>query len=85
VASEIDMTPGGTYYRNNRLRHEIIIHQEQQAQTRNDVDMLMKEREMLMEKKKITIDGRRNVLNLQDCMTCTPEMNFGRPCHVLEF
>ncbi|KAJ3410800.1 hypothetical protein HDV05_003229 [Chytridiales sp. JEL 0842] len=76
LADSIDFSPSGAYQSNRRLRREIAMHKEQQRRTKEDIDRIMLARERIKEAEKKTVDERRRVLNLKDCMTCTPDMEF---------
>jgi hypothetical protein len=52
------------------------MHKEQQRRTREDIANILEARHKIKEAEAKTTDDRRKVLNLKECMTCTPDMEF---------
>ncbi|KAI9345354.1 hypothetical protein BDR26DRAFT_1005687 [Obelidium mucronatum] len=72
----VDTSPSGNYHQNGRLRHEIAVHQAQQAKAQMQIDEMLEQRKVIAKTMEKVKDKRRNVLRLKEQMTCSPEMEF---------
>ncbi|KAJ3016495.1 UNVERIFIED_CONTAM: hypothetical protein HDU68_012178 [Siphonaria sp. JEL0065] len=72
----VDTSPSGNYHQNGRLRHEIAVHQAQQAKAQAQIAEMLEKRKVISQVMEKVKDKRRNVLRLKEQMTCSPEMEF---------
>ncbi|KAJ3189593.1 hypothetical protein HK101_008859 [Irineochytrium annulatum] len=76
LAGKIDTSADGDVHLNIKLRREIEIHHSQQRKVKEDIARILEERQKTEAAKAATVDQRRRVQCLKECMTCTPDMEF---------
>lgn len=60
---------------NFKFKDEISVQQKLQEELQGDIENLQIQKEKFLLDSKKQVDPRRNVFNLKECMTCTPDMD----------